>query len=123
MSAGNFVNTRYEMDASNGGYITKARVQPETVAATDGTTPNAAPAEAVDLPVSAYSSKGKREYGIRMRAVLLDQPATPPTGYSGNPLRIPVLQEATYAGWAIGASINYLGTSWNLLDKIPEDVQ
>lgn len=124
MSSGVFItNARYEMDEGNGGYITKARVQPETLAATNGTAANAIPEGAVDLPISAYATKGKKEYGIRMRYVILDEPASTPTGYAGTPVKVSVMTPATYAAWTIGSSITYLGTSWEVIDKVPEDLQ
>jgi hypothetical protein len=124
MSSGVFnTNARYEMDAGNGGYITKARVQPETLAATNGTTANAIPVGAVDLPISAYAAKGKKEYGVRMRYAVVDAPADTPTGYTGEPLRFPVMTPATFAAWSIGDTITYLGESFELIDKVVEDVQ
>lgn len=124
MSAGEFNRTaRYEMDAANGGYITKARVQPETLAATDGTTVNAIPEGSVDLPISAYARKGKKEYGVGMRRVILTNPSPVPTGYTGEDVSIPVMTPATYGAWAIGATITYLDSDWELLDKVAEEVQ
>jgi hypothetical protein len=123
MSAGTFnTNARYELDAANGGYICKARVQPETIAADVGGTANAIPAGAVNLDISAYSSKGKREYGIRMRYVAVDLPAATPTGYAGEPLRFPVMTPATYAAWSVGDTVAYLGTDYEITDKVPEEL-
>lgn len=123
MSAGTFnTNARYELDAGNGGYICKARVQPETLAATNGTEINAIPAGTVNLDVSAYSAKGKREYGIRMRYAVVDQPAATPTGYAGEPLRFPIMTPATFAAWSIGDTISYLDTDFELIDKVIEEL-
>lgn len=124
MSSGTFnTNARYEMDTDNGGYICKARVQPETLAATNGTVVNDIPAGAVNLRISAYAAKGKKEYGIRMRYAVIDAPADTPTGYAGEPLRIPVMTPATFSAWAEGDTITYLGESFELIDKVVEDVQ
>lgn len=123
MSAGTFnTNARYELDAANGGNIVKARVQPETLAATNGSDVNAIPTAAVDLDISAYAAKGKREYGIRMRYAVVDQPAATPTGYAGEPLRFPIMTPATYAAWSIGDTITYLGTDYELIDKVNEEL-
>lgn len=123
MSAGTFnTNARYELDAANGGNIVKARVQPETLAATNGSDVNAIPTGAVDLGISAYASKGKREYGIRMRYAVVDQPAATPTGYAGEPLRFPIMTPATYAAWSIGDTISYLDTDYELIDKVNEEL-
>lgn len=124
MSAGKFNRTaRYEMDAANGGYITKARVQPETLSATDGSTTNTIPAGSVNLPISVYARKGKKEYGVGMRRAVLTNPSPIPDGYTGEDINIPVMTPATYAAWSIGASITYLGSTWELLDKVVEEVQ
>jgi hypothetical protein len=124
MSSGPFnTNARYELDAANGGYIVKARVQPETLAATANATANAIPAGAVDLSIHAYASKGKKEYGIRMRYVIVDKPAATPTGYAGEPLRFPVMTPATFAAWSEGDTVSYLGTDYEIIDKVIEDLQ
>jgi hypothetical protein len=111
------------MDTENGGYITKARVQPETLTATDGSTVNAIPAGTVDLPIHAYARKGKKEYGVGMRRAILTNPDPIPTGYTGEDVSIPIMTPATYAAWSIGGTITYLGSSWELLDKVKEEVQ
>jgi hypothetical protein len=124
MSAGSFDRTaRYELDTDNGGYIVKARVQPETLAATDGTDANAIPADPVDISIHAYARKGKKEYGIGMRRVILTDPDPIPDGYSGEDVSIPVMTPATFAAWSEGDAITYLGSSWTLLDKVNEELQ
>lgn len=123
MSSGIFnTNARYELDSDNGGAIVKARVQPETLSATNGATANAIPAGAVTINVSAYASKGRREYGIRMRYAVVDAPANTPTGYTGEPLRFPIMTPATYTAWSIGDTITYLGESFELIDKVVEEL-
>lgn len=123
MSAGTYDTTKYEMDATNGGYILKARVQPETLAATDGTNANDAPAGDIDAPGSAKVSKGKREFGVGMRKVVLELTGTAPDGYSGDDVVIPVLTPATYTAWSIGTEITYLETTWEVKERYPESVK
>lgn len=123
MSAGSFEFTFYELDASNGGLVVKARVQPETLAATDGTTANAGVAGPADLGVTAKVSKGEREFGIGMRAVSLRYVSGTPTGgVESTLIRIPVLAPATYAAWSVGDEITYLTATWQIEKKFPESL-
>jgi len=123
MSAGEFESTFYELDTGNGGAIARARVQPETLAATIDTVPNAAPAGPATLPVSASASNGIREYGIRMRQVTLRWTGTIPDGYSGDDVIIPVMQEGTYASWTLGAVGTYLSNGVEVVGRSPERVR
>jgi hypothetical protein len=122
MSAGTFDIVQYELDSSNGSYIMAARVQPETLAATDGTTPNSAPAGAINAPGTAKASKGKKEFGVGMRYVNLELVGAAPTDYSGQNIRIPVLTPATFAAWTKNTEITYLDTTWKVIGRIPESV-
>lgn len=123
MSAGVFEDTFYELDAANGGYITKARVQPETLSATDGTNANAAPAGPATLGITAKVSKTNREFGIKMRAVRLNfESGTPTGGVVSDQVIIPVMDPATFAAWALGASITYLTATWTVGKKFPEEL-
>lgn len=82
MSAGSFESAFYEMSEENGGFVLRCRVQPETLAATVASTANA---------------------GVNMRYVTLGFTGAPPAGYSGDPVRIPVLDPAVFAEWTLGA--------------------
>lgn len=123
MSAGTFQNTKYQMDATNGGYILRARAQPETLAATDGTNANDEPAGAISGPGSAKASKGRREFGVGMRKVVLELDGTAPTGYSGDDVVIPVLTPATFTAWVIGTEITYQGTTWKVKERYAENAK
>jgi len=123
MSAGAFENTKYEMDSTNGGYILKARAQPETLAASDGTNANDAPAGAINGPGSAKASKGKREFGVGMRKVVLELTGAAPAGYSGDDVIIPVLTPATFTAWVIGTEVSYQSTTWKIKERYPESVK
>lgn len=122
MSAGEFTNEIYQLDSSNGGFFMSCRVQPETLAATDGTNANDSAAGPVDAPGRAKSVKGKREFGVGMRAVTLELTGTAPANYSGGNVRIPVLTPATFSAWTVGTSITYLATTWDVVGRSPESV-
>ena len=96
MSAGAFSSSKY---SANSGSIYKIRVQPETIAASIDSVPNAAPAGAIDQEVSAAVSRGKRALGMNARTVTLVFTGALPDGYEGGPVRIPVLTQATYDSW------------------------
>jgi hypothetical protein len=123
MSAGVFENVKYELDATNGGYIMSGRVQPETLAATDGTNANAEPAGAINAPGSAKVSKGRREFGVGMRRVLLTLTGSAPAGYSGEDVVIPVLTPATFTAWVKDTEITYQGTTWEVKERYAESVK
>lgn len=121
MSAGRFTRTRYELDQANGGIVLACKVQPETLAATIGTTANAAPADPVDFNFSATISQGRRSAGVNMRSVTLAWTTDPPEGYAaGGTIRIPVLTPATFAAWTLGATGTYLGTGVTVVGRSPE---
>lgn len=123
MSAGEFTRTFYELDTGNGGGIARIRVQPETLAATIGGSANTAPAGPATVPVSASVSAGNRENGIKARSVTLLFTAAAPTGYSGDPVTIPVMQESTFAAWTLGATGTYLGAAVEVIGRSPERVR
>lgn len=122
MSQGEFVNSFYETDTGNGGDVVRCRVQPETLAATIAGVVNAGNTGPATIPGSAKASKGIREYGIGMRSVTLRWTGAPPTGYSGDDVRIPVLMEATYIDWTLGATGTYLGAAVEVVGRNPERI-
>jgi hypothetical protein len=122
MSAGAFQSSKYQLDSGNGAGIAACRIQPETLAATINSAANEAPAGAVTLPSSAKVSGGKREFGINMRTVTLEFTAALPEGYSGDPVRIPVLTESTYAAWSKGQTGTYLAVPVRVIGRSPETV-
>lgn len=95
MSAGAFIETKYEAD---NGDIYSIRVQPDTLTAALGA-PNAAPAGAVTQPLFATARKSKRAYGMGARTARVRFTGAVPTGYlAGSILTIPVLTLAVYNG-------------------------
>lgn len=118
MSTGNFLISKYELNG--GSTIVPCRLQPETVALTDGTTANDPPSGPVNLSVSAKASKGNREYGIGMRCITGSWQGSPPAGYSGDNVVIPVLTEAAFAAYQIGVTLTYLGASLTVVARKEE---
>lgn len=123
MSSGAFSREIYEMSSENGGYFLSCRVQPETLAAEIESTPNASGAGPIDAPGSATISQGRRSAGVNMRYVTLGWTASPPTGYSGDPVRIPVLTPATFSAWVLGGTGTYLGAGVEVLGRVGETVK
>lgn len=119
MSAGTFQRARYEDNNAN---IYPCRVQPETLAATIDGTDNTAPVGAVTSDVSANMTASRRKYGVQARRIRLALKAgsTPPAGYSGQSVTIPVLQQAVWDDAAKDADVTYLGTTWTIVSKLPE---
>lgn len=121
MSAGKFERTRYE---ANSGEIHPIRVQEETVDATFGGSANAAPAGTTTSDISARVSKTKREYGLRPRMVVVEFSGAAPAGYEeGNLYRVPILQASTYNAINVGNTGTYLGSSVEVVSKLPEEVR
>lgn len=118
MSAGAFVDSRYEL---NNGQVAKIRVQPETLSLTLGTTENTAPTGAIDFPVSARVSGSKsRGIGLRARTVTVEWTGTPPAGYlPGGEITLPWLQIGSFldlepnvtTGSYLGAAVRVVRTN------------
>lgn len=123
MSAGVFEIEFYELDTGNGGGVASIRVQPETVAATINGAANAGASGPATIPLFAKAAKGVREYGIGARSVTLRFTGAPPTGYSGDDVRIPVLLESTYASWALNETGSYLGAAVQVVGRSPERIR
>ncbi len=123
MSAGEFTSAFYETSSENGSFILRCRVQPETLAATIGGTANAGVAGPANAPGSATISQGRRSAGVNMRYVTLSFTGAAPTGYSGDPVRIPVLDPAVFADWTLGATGTYLGSDVEVLSRVGETVK
>lgn len=125
MSQGNFVRSRYPSTLT--GEIHPIRVQPETLAmalTSSTTTTNAGSTSAISNPISADVSRGDRELGLRPRLATLAILGTPPTGYSSSSVvRLPILNETLFAALTIGTSVNYLGTTWEVVSTTPESAK
>lgn len=123
MSSGPFERVFYETSSENGGFTLSARVQPETLAASVDSVPNVSAAGPADAPGSATISQGRRTAGVNMRYVTLGWTASPPAGYSGDPVRIPVLTPATFTAWTLGSTGTYLGAAVEVLSRVGETVK
>ncbi len=123
MSAGAFLDTAYETDA---GEIFPCRVQPETVAASFAGTANSAPGGPVPAGrPTVRVRQGKRSFGIIPRTITLKLPSggTPPPGYTGNNLVVPILTASLYAATGKNATVTYLGATWRVASKSPEIIR
>lgn len=126
MSAGVFVRSSYAASYSTTPvFLHPILVQPETLTAQIGAVINAAPTTGTDNPISAVTSRNKRQRGLIPRTVTLQAPATgQPTGYK--PLGytvIPALTEAFYNVAIKGAICDYLGIDFTVVSRSPELAQ
>lgn len=122
MSAGVFENVAYEGD---NGQFYNARVQPETLEMTiDGTANSAAAGPIPAGQPSAYMRGSKRQLGITARTVSLRLPngGTPPTGYSGDNVTVPVMTPALFGAISRSSTVVYLGATWRVTGTSPESV-
>lgn len=116
MSAGNFINTRYDADYDVA--IHPIRVQPETITAEIGTIVNAPPTAPATSPISAQVSRSTRSLGLHARVVFAKIAGTPPTGYAaGSTIRLPVLNSTFYNAALKGVLIQHLGTTWTITGR------
>lgn len=124
MSAGVFVQSRYQSNADIGGGIYPIRVQPETLLLDIGGTVNNPPAGAANQPIFARARKGTREYGVGARAVRLRFDAgAEPTGYSGDEVVVPAMTPALFAAATPGATGTYLSAPVTVVSRLPERVR
>lgn len=123
MSSGAFESTFYGLSTENGGAVMRARVQPETLAASFDATANAAPTGPATAPGSATISQGRRSAGVNMRYVTVRWTGSPPTDYTGLTARIVVLDPVVYAAWTLGATGTYLATAAEIVGRNPETVK
>lgn len=110
MSAGPFVQSKYELDS---GAIMPIRVQPETEAAIVGAANNTPPPGVATTTFgSASVSQGKRTNGVNARLVRLKFiPGGEPEGYSvGGTVTIPLLTIAARDAAGPGVGATYLGS-------------
>ena len=121
MSAGNFITSKYETSSPGlGGAIMPVRVQPETLFLTIAGVGNEPPAGAVSLPLRVSVSGGNSEYGVKPRRAVLRFTGTPPTGYSGDDVSVPLLTPAMAAAAVPGATGTYLLADVEVISAKPE---
>ncbi len=123
MSAGKFSNSFYALSTENGGAVVRARVQPETIAATIGGAANVGAAGPATAPGSAVISRGRQSRGVNMRYATLKWTAGAPTNYDGLTVKIPVLTPTTFASWTLGATGTYLGSAVEVVGRNSETVR
>lgn len=125
MSAGNFLNARYAADYDSGA-IHPIRIQPETESLVIDVAPNARPAGAINNPISAVTSLGKRQKGLKPRTVSIRAPLTgAPDGYlPGGVITLPVLNRAAWDAAQPGAACAYLGvTTFTVVGRAAEQTR
>lgn len=111
MSAGNFVDGKYE---DNDGNIYDCRIQPETLDLTINSQQNILPAGAVDQALSARMTGSRRRYGARARSVRVRFTATPPEGYAADSIiELPIFRPDRFNAMKAvkKATGTYLGTA------------
>jgi len=116
MSAGPFSDSKYS-PASN--IIYRCRVQPETIDLEIDGNGNIPPLLAINQRVSARASSSTRSFGCTMNSVSLRFTGTPPAGYSGDDVRVPILNHTVFADILPGSTGTYLGVAVSVVGKIP----
>jgi len=127
MSAGKFLRTKYQASYGSGS-IHPIRIQPETAEAIMDNAPsadivNAAPAGAVNNPISALNSLTRRAKGLRPRFITCAWKTGKPSNYAdGGSIKIVCLTETFYNAANVGREINYLSGVLEVVSKDPERV-
>lgn len=126
MSAGDFLDTKYELGAI-AGQIWKIRVQEEATDLVFDNAPNPdlinePPAGNITAEISVKVNKGNREFGVRPRYFVLEWLTGKPSDYTGDTVRVPILTEATYDGIPVGSTVTNIDTtrSFRVKAKVPE---
>jgi hypothetical protein len=121
MSAGSFQRVKYETAR---GDIVRGLIQPEVLTLTVRENPNT---ERTIYPLqagwpSAIMRGSRRSPGIHARKIRLKLNAgqSPPDGYSGQYIEVPILMYSTFNGIQVGFPAVYLGRNWTVVSKIPE---
>ncbi len=119
MSAGAFINSKYE---SNSGEIYKIRLQTETTELTIGGIANAAPTGAITAEVSALARGNKRTIGMVARTITLKFTGAAPTNYLGTNVVVPVLNPTTFDDYTTpaGKTGTYLGSAVEVVGQSAE---
>lgn len=125
MSSGVFVRAKYQATYGGGTNIHPIRVQPETLDAVGNSETNDEPAGAINNPISAQISKGRRAKGLTPRYITIQFPLTgQPAGYkAGGITRIPALTEPFFEAQVTGATINYLGVDCEVVSTTAEEAR
>lgn len=117
MSAGSFVNSKYEAD---NGDIMPIKVQPETISASAGGA-NTAPTGSITVDLFAKSQKNRRSYGVGARGVRARFTGTVPTGYAANSVvSFPILTKARWDAITSDTAVTYNGAAAAIVGKYGE---
>lgn len=123
MSAGAFINSKYAADYGDGTAIHPIRIQPELLDVDFDPLSNIEPDGDINNPISAVSSLGRRQKGLKPRQVVLKVPVngSAPTGYLANSVTVvTVLRPNVFAAIQVGSEAQYLGFTWVVVSKYPE---
>lgn len=123
MSAGVFVTRAYAASYSETANH-PIRVQPETLELSFGLNSNGDAIGAINNPISAVISRGKRQLGLRPRTVTIKFTGEPPEGYeeAGN-ITLPWLQRTGFDTISKGTTGSYLGADIECVGKSNEVAQ
>lgn len=120
MSAGPFLRAFYQLDNDD---VARCRIQPDTASLVLAGQTNTIPAGPSTLPSSVKITATRREIGVKVRRVSLAFTGTPPVGYSGDNVSIPILQSDIFDSIPVGAAGLYLGASVVVLSKTGESLR
>lgn len=121
MSAGEFVETRYQ---DNSGAVFPGTVQPETLALTVAGTANAPTADAINQRVSFKVSKTNGEIGCGPRKANFFFTTAAPSGYAANQTYSqPIMTQAVGALVSRGVVGTYLGEDITFRSLSPESIR
>lgn len=123
MSAGVFVTKSYAASyAANTNH--PIRVQPETLTLVIGGNTNGDAVGAINNPISAVVSRGKRQLGLRPRTVTFKFTGEEPAGYEdAGVITLPYLQTTGFGAIARGTTGTYLGADIEVIGKSAEVAQ
>lgn len=125
MSAGQFLRSKYQASYGGGTAIHPIRIQPEALDVDFSSLSNVEPDEDINNPISAIASLGNRQIGLRPRFVTLKQNplGSVPPGYKlEGETRLAILKPDVWESIFVGEDITYLGGSYTVISKTPENI-
>jgi hypothetical protein len=120
MSAGAFVNFRYEQ---NNGLIRNCRVQPETTSAQIEGVVNSGPSGVVSGTGTVYIRNSRRKFGVYARRITVEFTGVKPAGYSGESAVIPIFRQSVFDGISVGDTGEYLGVPVRVVSTSAESIR
>ena len=119
MSAGSFKVSKYQGDVTANIY--SCRVQQETEELDIGGATNDPPeGDAVVALGGLKLRAGSSELGVKARTVTLKFTGSPPAGYTGDNVKVPILTKAFYDAISTEDTGTYLGAAVEVVRKTPE---